>query len=44
MYLAVAKCDITNDTMRGIKYSEDAIELEGYWLSTFIFEFSFVRF
>lgn len=44
MYLAVAKCDITNDTMRGIKYAEDAIELEGYWLSIFIFEFSFVRF
>lgn len=44
LYLAVAKCDITNDTMRDIKYSEDAIELEGYWLSTFIFEFSFVRF
>lgn len=44
LYLAVSKCDITNDTMRGIKYAEDTIELERYWLSIFIFEFSFVRF
>lgn len=44
MYLAVAKCDATNDTMRGIKYAEDTIEQEGYWVPIFILEVSFIRF